>query len=226
MSRITWGAPEDSHFTAGLDRGVLYVEPAGGVPWNGLVSVAESIEGGDLVEQYIDGVKTLQYTEIEKSSFQLEAYYSPEEFDRCDGTVETSTEGLLARNQLRSEFGLSYRTWVGDNGSGLESGYQIHLIYNCLALPAGLNHSTISEQVELETMSWQIATRAFSVGGLAPTAHYLIDTRKVPPGGLAYFEDLLYGSSSQNPSLPNLEELVPIVQSVYGSAVYGDAVFN
>jgi hypothetical protein len=66
MPRLKWGAVGERVFEAGVDRGVLYVDGADGVAWNGLISVSESPSGGELAEYYIDGIKYLQLLAAEE----------------------------------------------------------------------------------------------------------------------------------------------------------------
>lgn len=114
MTRIKWGSVGERVFEAGCDRGVLYVDGADGVPWNGLISVSESSSGGDLAEYYIDGIKYLQLLAAEEFVATIEAFTYPDEFAACDGTRPVGN-GLFMTQQPRRQFGLAYRTKIGND---------------------------------------------------------------------------------------------------------------
>ena len=67
MSKIKWDKPGEHFYENGVSNGVLYVmDPATqkygkGVAWNGLTSVSESPEGGELSAIYAD---TVSYTHL------------------------------------------------------------------------------------------------------------------------------------------------------------------
>jgi hypothetical protein len=72
-----------------------------GVVWNGLVSVIETPSGGETRSFYYDGKKFLTVASSEEMAGTINAYYSPPEFDICDGSLEPE-DGVYAWQQRRS----------------------------------------------------------------------------------------------------------------------------
>ena len=220
MPRLTWGETGKRIFTTGIDRGVLFVGE-NVVPWNGLVSVEEKPNVSKKHEVYIDGIKVVNASGPEETTLTLSAFYSPPEFDECDGTLDNGM-GIILHNQVRKEFALSYRTLLGNDLKGTEFGYEIHLIYNALATPSGRSMNTIGQDVELEPLSWDISTRPIAVpDGFAPTAHLTLSSLRTSPNNLAYFERMLYGTESSYPQMPDPVAVLELQAQTYGTAVYG-----
>lgn len=206
MTRLDWGAVGERFYETGVDRGVLYID-GNGVAWNGLVSVNETPTGGEAKPYYLDGVKFQNRSSNEEFEATIEAYTYPEEFASCDGTAYLGG-GLYATQQRRKSFGFSYRSRVGNDVDGVDHAYKIHLVYNALAAPSELPHSTITDTLEPFNFSWHVTTRATISPYARPTSHFVIDSRTTPPDVLSGIEDLLYGKDSWAPRLPSLEELI------------------
>lgn len=210
MSRIVWGALPERYYEYGVDRGVLYVGSLTGVPWNGLISVAESVEGGNVRPAYIDGYKFRNVIAREEFVATIEAFAAPKEFGPCDGSLEIHN-GLIATNQPRVPFDLTYRTRIGNAAEGPESAYKIHLVYNALASPSEQTHSSSGESNDPSSKSWSVTTRPPYTNEFRPTAHFIIDTRHVAsPAVLEEFEDLLYGTDAVAARMPTQTELIGI----------------
>jgi hypothetical protein len=207
MTRLAWSVPGERYFEAGVDRGVLYLDGADGVPWNGLTSVSESTTGGEVSQYYIDGINYLNDISGEEFKATIQAYTYPEEFGVCDGTVEVSN-GLFMTNQKKKSFGLSYRNQIGNDVDGVEHGYKFHIVYNALAAPSQHDHKTLGDSVEADDFSWEITTKPPDFTGYKPTAHLVIDTRKAPKPLVLQIEDILYGTDTEAPRLPSVPELI------------------
>lgn len=209
MARLDWSTAGSRFFEAGVDRGVLYIDELAGVPWVGLISVDETVSGGDARPYYIDGVKYLNLAGAEEFEASIKAYTYPVEFGRCDGTARVRN-GLFFGQQPRKSFGFSYRTMVGNDTDGSEHGYKIHLVYNALAAPSSRSISTHSESPEASEFSWELTTKSRGVAGRTPTAHVIIDSRYTNAVTLGVIEDIVYGSDTTVPRLPTPEELITI----------------
>lgn len=208
MTKLIWGAAGERFFEAGVDRGVLYVPGLAGVAWNGLKAVSEAPSGGEPKPYYIDGFKYVNVSAAEEFNATLEAFSSPAEFAVCDGSVKLAA-GLFVTQQPRKSFGLSYRTLIGNDVKGLESGYKIHLVYNALASSAGRNNNSVSDSVDPMGLSWDISTRPPSAAfGYKPTAHFVIDSTKTDKDLLAVLEAYLYGANGLAPAMPTTTQLV------------------
>lgn len=208
MAKLLWGSPGERYFETGIDRGVLFVDGSG-YAWNGLTSVSEKSSGGDLQEYFLDGVKYAQIMSAEDFAATIEAISSPREFGVCDGSIEIYA-GISATQQIRKTFGLSYRTRVGNDVNGSDLAYKIHVVYNVLAAPSERSHVSISDNIDAETMSWDVATIPSQLTGIRPTAHFVIDTRRADPADVTTLENSLYGTVSTSPALPTPAALVAI----------------
>lgn len=209
MPRVNWEDPTQKLYEAGIDRGMLYPEDAEGVAWIGLVSFEDSPNGGSAKPYYIDGVKFLNLAGADEFEGTLNAFYSPPEFDECDGTLEI-TEGMYATQQFRKNFGFSYRTKIGNPQQGLRHGYKINLIYNALALPTTRTYETVNADPSAEPIAWKITTMPVDIPNAKPGARIYIDSTRVDDFLLSYLEDILYGSRFANPRLPSPQEIYDI----------------
>jgi hypothetical protein len=213
MVRLMWGSPGERRYETGVDRGVLYVDDEEGVPWNGLISVNEKPSGGEATPYYIDGFKYLNIASDEEFEATIEAYYSPYEFDKCDGTL-SMVSGLFITQQPRRKFGLCYRTKLGNDTGGQDYSYKLHFIYNALAAPSARNNNTVQASVTPATLSWDITTTPPEVPpGFKPTSHFILDASIAHPAVVAAVENVLYGSDDGPPTLPTPGELVEIVNN-------------
>lgn len=208
MSKLDWGPPGTRFYETGVDNGVLYVADAA-VAWPGLVSVSESPSGGEAKPFYIDGIKYVNVSSAEEFEFTIQAFYSPPEFDRCDG-ISRIQFGLYATQQRKVPFGFSYRTRIGNDVDGADHAYKIHIVYNALADPTDHENSTMAESTEASIFSWAVTTTPTSVTGFKPTAHLVIDSRTTDSIVLATIEDILYGTDSDEARLPLPTELYDI----------------
>lgn len=208
MAKLSWGTPGARFYEAGVDRGVLFVDGAG-VAWSGLTSVSEKSPGGDLQEFFLDGVKYAQLMAAENYEATINAISSPREFAVCDGSVEIYA-GFSATQQRRKTFDLSYRTRIGNDTSGTDLGYKIHVVYSALAGPSERTHDTIGDQADPMSLSWDITTLPASLTGIRPTAHFVIDTTRADPADVTTLENLLYGTVSVNSSIPTPTALAAI----------------
>lgn len=223
MAQITWGDPGTRKFSTGVDRGVLFVQGRSGVPWNGLVSVTARSSGGTAVPYYIDGIKYLNFSEREEFEGSIEAFYSPPEFDECDGIAHIRP-GVFAHHQVRKPFDFAYRSTVGNDLAGVDHGYKLHLIYNALASPSELNSQTISDSVEPDTLSWDISSTPVEVPGHQSTSFLTLDST-VHQGLVSLIERILYGKDTSPARMPTPAEILDLVFAEYGLSTYGTAEY-
>lgn len=210
MAEVKWDALSARKFEVGVDRGVFYHSSvAGGVPWNGLISVTEKLNGGEITPYYIDGY--LYYNKIGPTDYRglIEAFTYPNAFESVIGSSYDG--GLSFENQpIESEFSLSYRTLIGNDTEGTSYGYKIHMIYNCLAVPTDIASATLGATVDPLNLSWDIVARppvGASFFGHKPTAHLVWDTTRTDDYKTEALEDILYGRGGSNPRLPSIDEL-------------------
>lgn len=205
MSKIVWDQTGERLYETGVKNGVLYVMEGGtygaGVPWNGLTAVTESPSGAEPTPLYADDIKYLNLISNEEFGATIEAYTYPDEFAACDGSAALA-EGVMIGQQARKTFGLCYRTTIGNDTDGTDHGYKLHIIYGALASPSEKAYATINDSPEAITFSWEITTTPVNVEGFKPTACITIDSTKADAACLAALEAKLYGSESEEPSLP------------------------
>jgi hypothetical protein len=218
VSQINWNLPGERFFEAGVDRGVLYPKFGPGVPWNGLISVAEVISGGEVEPLYFNGIKYRDLVSAEDFQATIEAYAAPAEFAACDGQ-KTLSPGLFATQQPRQTFGLCYRTGLGNDLQGTDYGYKLHLVYNCTAEPSGRTHQTTTATANASPRSWTINTVPPAASTFRPTAHLVIDSTLMDPYLLSEIEQILYGRDASDglaaasPYLPTVAEILSVLEN-------------
>jgi hypothetical protein len=218
VARLIWDAVGERFYYTGLDRGVLYVADADGVPWSGLISIDESPSGGGARPFYIDGVKYLNLSASEEFQATINAYTYPDEFGECDGTVAVR-DGMFLTQQPRQEFGLSYRTLIGNDVDGLDLGYKIHIVYNALAAPSQWVNKTIDNSVAPSTFTWDLTTRPPDITGYKLSSHVILDSRDLQQEHLDFIEDILYGNEVDAARLPTFDEIITILDTDMGFVV-------
>lgn len=164
----TWDAQGERKFETGVDHGVLFLFDkttgtyGNGIKWNGLTAVNEQPSGAEPTNLWADNIKYAVLMSAEEYSFTIEAYTAPDEFAACDGRA--SFGGGKIGQQPRQMFAFSYRTKVGSDTAGTEGGYKIHYVFGCLASPSEMNHQTVNDSPEAETMSWTVNSTPMTVG--------------------------------------------------------------
>lgn len=221
MAKIVFDEAGQKLYETGVDRVVLYPEVSGaypkGVAWNGVTSVSESPSGAEDNESYADNIKYANVRGVEKYGMTIECFYYPDEWAACNGEKEL-LDGVTVGQQTRSNFGLSYRTLIGNDSEGLDKGYKLHLVYGASASPSEKSHETVNENPELGTFSFEISTNPVNIAsldgagkGFKPSAAVTIDSTKVNAVNLAALEDVLYGTEAEEPRLPSIDELKTIL---------------
>ena len=210
MATIEWGKTGERLYETGLSHGVLYPRQTSGVPWNGLISVTETVSGGESDSFYFDGLKYLDFIAAEDFSATIEAYSTPPEFDECDGSKVLSP-GLYATQQPRYPFGFSYRTKIGNDVAGSDLGYKLHLVYNAMASPASRVYQSDSNTPSPVVRQWSINTAPPSSSTYKPTAHFVIDSTKANAQKLTLLENALYGSFAADATLPSQADVIDIL---------------
>lgn len=227
MSRLIWDKVGERFYESGIDRGVLYVDGQPGIAWTGLTSVVEHPSGGSQRAYYIDGVKYLNVPSSEEFEATINAFTYPNEFAQCDGTTQVH-HGLFISQQTRKSFGLSYRTRIGNDLTGTDHGYKIHIVYNALATPSQRTNKTFESSIDPFDFSWDITTRPPASTGYKRTAHLVIDSRLTNPQTISAVEDILYGTDSNAARIPSLVELVNVFETntVLTVTDHGDGTYT
>lgn len=216
MARLIWDEVGQRFFETGVKNGVLYVQKDDGsyddgVVWNGLTAVTESPSGAEETPLYADDVKYLTLRSAEEFGATVEAYTYPEEFEQCDGSASIA-EGITIGQQARRAFGLCYRTSVGNDIQGQNFSYKLHLIYGCTVAPSEKSYSTINDNPEAITFSWELSTVPVPVDGFSPTASLVIDASKVDKGKMELLENALFGDDQNEAKLLLPNEIMELIK--------------
>jgi hypothetical protein len=213
MTQITWDNIGERFYETGVDHGVLYLPDPGtglyedGVPWNGLTTVTETPAGADSNKQYADNTVYVNLLAAETFGGTIEAFTYPDEFAECDGSASPVT-GVAIGQQGRRPFGLSYRTAIGNDLQGNDHGYKLHLVYGAQASPSERAYATINDSPAPIAFSWGFDTTPAPVTGHKPTSLLTIDSTTVDADALAALEEILYGTSTDDPRLPLPDEVI------------------
>lgn len=193
MTRIEWDKVSDRVFETGLDHGVLYTAGGSVIPWNGLVSIAETPSDEKGTPVYLDG-RLVNQDQIQNAfTGTLTAFTYPEEFQTLSGLQEF-IPGFFVEGQEPKEFGLSWRTMIG-NGSNAKAGYKIHILYHVTATPSNVTWSSTASDVNTQQFSWDLSTIPEEIPGFAPSSYVVLDSTKMDPYVLESIEDRLYGEN-------------------------------
>lgn len=199
--RIVWDEVEKRFYQTGCDRGVLYRQVNGAYPkavaWNGLTAVTEQPEGAEPTDIYADNIKYLSIRSAENYKATIEALYSPEEFDECDGSA-SPIAGVKISQQPRKPFGFSWRTIKGNATEFNDHGYIIHVIYGATVDPTEKSYQTVNDSPDVMNLSWSIDTIPVNVTGYKPTAHMEFDCSVMTDAQVKVLENTLYGKDAHD----------------------------
>lgn len=215
MSVLKWDETGKRLYETGVKKGVLYVQDetgkyGTGVAWNGLTAVTESPSGAEATPLYADDIKYLNLMSVEEFGATIEAYTYPEEFEVCNGYAEAAS-GVYIGQQPRKTFGFSYVTTIGSDTKGTKHGYKLHIVYGALASPSEKAYATVNDSPEAITFSWEVTTTPVTVANFEPTASLTIDSTKCDAEKLKALEAKLYGSESEEPTLPLPDEIFALI---------------
>ena len=215
MSKLVWDQTGDRLYETGVKQGVLYPIATGGTypkgyAWNGLTAVTESPSGAEATALYADDIKYLNLLSTEEFGATIEAYTYPDEFAECDGSASIA-EGVSIGQQKRKQFGLAYKTTLGNDVDGNDYAYKLHIIYGALAAPSEKAYATINDSPEAITFSWEVTTTPVSVNGFKPTASIVIDSTKANKEKLTALEDILFGTEEAEARLPLPDEIATLM---------------
>lgn len=222
MAELQWDKIGERYYYAGLDRGVFYAKnynPAEpdenlGVAWNGLVSVTPKAASGSVFEQYWFGSKLYDMPPPGNFSGTIEAYSSPIEADEYFGMAE-DYEGFVFMDQTPKYFDMSFRTYIHSDTEERQH-YQIHLLYNIMAIPVPMSYSTINSDPNATPLKWNFTSKmtnfdgpVVQVGNFMPEqfGRIILDTRKLPEDLIRSAEDVLYGTCTSEPEFLTPERL-------------------
>lgn len=214
MTALQWDVVGERLYETGVDRGVLYLPDGSGnydtgIAWNGLTTITEKPTGAAATPQWADNIKYLNLISREEFGATIQAFTYPDEFAQCDGTAEPSP-GLAVHQQGRKQFGLSYRSLLGNDVEGDDYGYKLHLIYGAHATPSDKAYATVNDSPAAIQFSWDLTTIPVAATGLKPTSLLIIDSSQVNPAALQSLLDILHGSAGGDARLPLPDEVISL----------------
>lgn len=215
--KLEWDKVGERTYETGVDHGVLYPQVNGaypkGVAWNGLTSVTESPSGAEDTPLYADNIKYLNLKSAEDLGLTVECYTYPPEWHSCDGSSPIA-DGVMVGQQKRQNFGLSYRTKLGNDTEGEDYAYKLHLVYGCSASVSEKGYSTVNDSPDAIAFSYSITTTPVPVEGLRPTSIITIDSSKADKDKLKDLEDILYGTNGSGEGSAGTEPRLPLPAEV------------
>lgn len=217
MAKLIFDEVGKRFYETGVSKGVLFVQDETGayplgVAWNGLTAVNESPSGAEANDQFADNMKYLSLTGAENFEGTIEAFYSPSEFDVCDGMIEVAA-GVNAHQQNRKAFGFAYQSIIGNDIKQNDFGTKLHLWYGCKAAPTERANATVNDSPEPANPSWSITSTPVDVPGHRPTSVLTIDSTKAAPAKWKALMDIIYGTDSTTPYLPTPSQVIQLMKS-------------
>ncbi len=215
MAKLAWDKTGERLYETGVDRVVLYKSRTKGIAWNGVTAINENPSGAEPTSLWANNGKYVTLMSAEELGLTIEAYTYPDNFLKCLGEEELSP-GVTIGQQDREHFGISYRTFIGNDESGNNHGYKLHLIYDCLTSPTEKGHNTVNDSPDVSPFSWEVSTTPVSVEGHKSTAMLTIDSTKFKNAGLMNalrgIEEALYGTEKVNAWLPLFSEIEELIE--------------
>ena len=217
MAKLIFDEVGKRFYETGVSKGVLFVQDEAGaypkgVAWNGLTAVNESPSGAEANDQFADNMKYLSLTGAENFEGTIEAFYSPAEFDVCDGMVEVAP-GVNAHQQNRKAFGFAYQSIIGNDIKQNDYGTKLHLLYGCKAAPTERANATVNDSPEPANPSWSITSTPVDVPGHRPTSVLTIDSTKATPAKWQALLDIIYGTELTEAYLPTPAQVIELMKA-------------
>lgn len=215
MAKMTWHGTGTREIESGVSEVALF--PMGstsyetGVAWNGVTAINENPSGADITDLYADNIKYASMRSAEKFGFTIEAYTYPDEWAECDGSKEaTGAPGVFLGQQARKAFGLVYKTQIGDETHpGMDKGYKLHIIYNSTASPSGRGYTTINDNPDAISFSWEANSTPVSVSGYKDVCEIVIDSTKANEAKLTALCNKIYGTDSSSQGSTGTDPTLP-----------------
>lgn len=218
MAKMTWHGVGERVLEAGVSEVALF--PMGtstydkGVAWNGVTAINENPSGADVTDLFADNIKYASMRAAEKFGFTIEAYTYPDEWAECDGSKEAE-DGVFLSQQGRKAFGLVYKSQIGDaEHPSMDKGYKLHIIYNSTASPSSRSYTTINENPDAISFSWEANSTPVAVTGYKATSEIVIDSTKADPDNLATLINMIYGTDASSgveatdPTMPTPDQVL------------------
>lgn len=239
MAKMVWDQTGFRYFHTGVSDVALY--PMGdngystGIAWSGVTGITQSPDGADAQNFYADNIKYLSLRAKENWKGSIKCFQYPEEFNACIGLKEITTgSGVYIGQQTRTNFGLIWKTKIGNDAIGEDLGYMIHIAYGLSAGPSEKENNTTNETPEAVEFSFDLESTPVKpdVEGVTATSYLEFSSLDfVDEEGETTKADLLqtiidkiYGTNDSapdagdatDPEMPSIEWIKEQLDEVYG----------
>ena len=159
--KLSWDQTGMRFFHTGVSDVVLFLLGNSGyetgIAWSGVTSVTQSPDGADAQNFYADNMKYLSIRAKENWKGSIKCFQYPEEFNECCGMKElTAGSGVYVGQQSRANFGLVWKTKVGNDAVGEDLGFMVHIAYGLSAGPSEKENNTTNETPEAVEFSFDL----------------------------------------------------------------------
>lgn len=197
MSKLKFDETGTRKYKTGVEKGVLFTIDKGvyqkGVAFSGLINFNHSPDGGEDNDFYADNIKYLTLRSAENFKASMTTYFTPEEFDQCDGTASLAP-GVKIRGQERKSFGFAYLSNIGNDTQGENYAKILHLIYGCSVSPSEEEHNTINDSPEPQELSYDISSVPVPMDGYKAVSCIEIHSDDCDPAKWQQLLDMVYGT--------------------------------
>lgn len=129
--------------------------------------------------------------------------------------------GVTIGQQVRTPFGLVFKSVKGNDTQKEAYGYKLHLIWNATASPSERAYQTINDSPEAIEFSYEFTTIPTAITGYKPISRMTIDSTKCDSEKLALLEGVLFGLDAdaeqqieaRDPFLPTPDEVVALLKN-------------
>ncbi len=216
MAKMQWHRTGEREIESGVSEVALFPYDVSGygngVAWNGVTAISENPSGADVTDLYADNMKYASMRSAEQFGFTIEAFTYPDEWAECDGSRE-ALDGVYLGQQPRKAFGLVYKSQIGDEvHPGMDKGFKLHIIYNSTASPSSRGYTTINDNPDAISFSWEANSTPVSVTGYKDTCEITIDSTVANATKLSALLDMIYGTTNAEPTLPSPDEVLAAMQ--------------
>lgn len=213
MAKLVWDQQGQREIESGISHVALFPMGTGGayatgVAWNGVTAISENPGGADITDLFADDIKYASLRAAETFGCTIEAFTYPDEWNECDGSVEAAT-GVFIGQQPRKAFGLVYITKIGDDTHpGMDKGEKLHIVYNCTASPSGRSYTTINDNPDAITFSWEAQSTPVACTEHKAVSTIIIDSTKADATKYAALKETVFGGTSSSATLPSPDEVL------------------
>ena len=175
MARV-WDVKLAPSHERGVSHGVLYFSDGEVLPWVGLINVG-ALPESDVLGLYFEGEHVGNTRTYEEFAAEVECFTYPPD---------------ILEKPIKA---FSFRSKMGD-------GFKIHLIYNPVMHLSTKTYSTLADDPEVSTFSFEVNTVPEKIEGYAPSSYLFMESNQNDNSGA--FDAILgrlYGTDTADPEL-------------------------